>query len=186
MNRITLAIVLFFSIALGLYWQVQMKKNEQQVNAASNVVQPDFVADDLYSVSFNDRGEVESRVMAVYMEHFDASNLTRFSQPVYLLYPDNGQANWRISAAKGTLKQDDNIVTLENNVIIDAITPNEPLQQLKTSYLQLDLDTMIMRSDRVIQVNGSNFKAEGTGLYANLNAQTVELLNQVTGIYEPN
>ena len=186
MNRITLAIVLFFSIALGLYWQVQLKKSEQQSSAGSGVVTPDFVADNLKSVSFNEKGDVESRVSAEHMEHFDASNLTRFTRPVYLLYPDDGAAHWRISATEGALDKDDNIVTLQNNVIIDAITPNEPLQQLRTSYLQLDLDTMIMRSDRMIQVDGMNFKVEGTGLYADLNAQTVELLNQVTGIYEPN
>lgn len=186
MSRVTLAIVLFFSIALGLYWQVQMKKNEQQTSASTGIEQPDFVADNLKSVSYNDEGKVESRVSADHMEHYEANNLTRFTQPVYLLYPDDGNAHWRISATEGTLDRHDNIVTLQNNVIIDAITPNEPLQQLKTSYLELDLDTMIMRSDRVINVDGVGFKVDGTGLYADLNEQTVELLNQVTGIYEPN
>lgn len=186
MNRVTLAILLFFSIALGLYWQVQMKQNEQDANADSNIITPDFVAKDLKSINFNSKGDVESRVTADYMEHFATSNLTNFTEPVFLLYPENEKGYWRIAAKQGALDKNVNMVTLHKDVIINAIAPDEPMQKLMTSYLQLDLNTMIMRSDQAIAVEGDDYRLQGVGLYADLNQQTVELLNQVTGIYEAN
>ncbi|BDM63164.1 lipopolysaccharide export system protein LptC [Shewanella sp. NFH-SH190041] len=185
MNRVTLAIVLFFSVALGLYWQAYVKKNAAENTPQSHVIQPDFVADNLTSVSFNDAGEVESRLSAAHMEHFDASNQTTFTQPVYLLYPANGQAQWRIQASEATLDKNSNKVVLQNNVIIDAISPNEPIQHISTSYVSLNLKTMVMTSDKEIHIQGNDFTIRGQGLHAELNKQTVELLHEVTGIYEP-
>ncbi len=184
MNRVTLAIILFFSTALILYWQVQNKRNAPQSEAPVDVVRPDFVADDLRSVNFDEQGNVASRVAAAHMEHYEASEKTFFNQPVYLVYPDKGEAQWRLSANEGRLNRKSNRVVLENNVIIDAISPNEPIQSLKTSYVELDLDTMIMTSDREILIEGKDFNIKGSGLYADLNAQQVKLTSQVKGTYE--
>lgn len=184
MNRVTLAIILFFSTALALYWQVQLKRGAQSADSEHAEVKPDFVADDLRSVEFNDQGLVNSRVSASHMEHFDDANLTYFTDPVYLVYPDDGKAQWRLQAKQGTLNKITGEVVLQKDVIINAISPQEPIQTLTTSYMQLDLNTMIMTSDRVISIKGSDFMIQGTGLYADLNAQEVQLTSQVEGTYE--
>ncbi|MGL5409262.1 MAG: LPS export ABC transporter periplasmic protein LptC, partial [Shewanella sp.] len=103
---------------------------------------------------------------------------------VYLVYPDQGKAQWRIRADQGRLSKNTGKVELENNVIIDAINPEEPIQTLSTSFLELDLNTMIMTSDRIIYVTGKDFTIQGQGLYADLNAQEVQLTSQVIGTYE--
>ena len=43
---------------------------------------------------------------------------------------------------------------------------------------------MIMTSDRIIYVTGKDFNIQGQGLYADLNAQEVQLTSQVVGTYE--
>ncbi|MCE9687085.1 LPS export ABC transporter periplasmic protein LptC [Shewanella sp. AS16] len=184
MNRVTLAIIAFFSTALILYWQVQHKHGSQDSGNLAAQNRPDFMANDLRSISFNDEGKVNSRVTAKYMEHFAEFNLTKFTQPVYLIYPDKGQAQWRLRANQGRLNKDSGKVVLENDVIIDAISPTEPVQTLTTSYLELDLNTMIMTSDRVIYVKGKDFNIRGQGLYADLNAQEVQLTSQIEGTYD--
>ncbi|GGI79587.1 LPS export ABC transporter periplasmic protein LptC [Shewanella gelidii] len=186
MNRITLAIIALFSAAIVLYWQVQVKRSQQESSTIESGVRPDFVVDDLRSVEFDEKGEVHTRVTATHMEHFDSSNLTFFTNPVYLVYPDEGKTQWRLSAETGNLNKNTGKVVLETNVIIDAIAPHEPIQSLSTTVLELDLNTMIMTSDDKITIKGNGFNVQGTGLYADLNAQEVHLLSQVVGIYETN
>lgn len=184
MNRITVGILLFFGTALALYWQVQLKRGDQDKQLQPSENRPDFVAENLRSVEFNDQGLVNSRVSASHMEHYDDTELTYFTNPIYLVFPDEGKAQWRLEAKQGTLDKNTGTVVLENNVIINSISPEEPIQTLTTSYLQLNLDSMIMTSDRVIDIKGSDFTIQGTGLYADLNAQEVQLTSQIKGIYE--
>ncbi|MBO1273346.1 MAG: lipopolysaccharide export system protein LptC [Shewanella sp.] len=184
MNRVTLAIIAFFTAALILYWQVQNKRNTDASLQNSDVVRPDYVADDLHSVSYDENGMISSRVSAKHMEHYEQDDRTVFSSPVYWIFPDKGQAEWRMTAEQGLLDKRSNKVVLENNVIIDAISPTEPIQSISTSYLELNLSNMIMTSDKNILVKGQDFDITGQGLYADLNAQQVKLLSQVKGTYE--
>ncbi|MFQ6372928.1 LPS export ABC transporter periplasmic protein LptC [Shewanella sp. YIC-542] len=184
MNKVTLAIIAFFTAAVLLYWQIQHKRNTQENPQTSVTEQPDYVADDLHSVSYDVNGMIASRVTAKHMEHYEQHDRTVFTNPVYWIFPDNGQAEWRMTAKQGLLEKRSNKVVLQNNVIIDAISPTEPIQSISTSYLELDLGSMIMTSDRHIQVNGQDFNITGQGLYADLNAQQVRLLSQVKGTYE--
>ena len=184
MNRVLFAILFLFSTATVLYWQVQLKKEHSSSASNTEVIQPDFVASNLHSIDFNVKGYVASKVQAQHMEHFQSTNMTYFTQPIYLVYPDRGDSSWRIQAQQGSLNKTTGKVVLQKNVIIDAISPEEPVQELSTSYLELDLNTMIMTSDKTISVKGKDFKIKGKGLYADLNAQEVELTSQVEGIYE--
>ncbi|MCH4295776.1 LPS export ABC transporter periplasmic protein LptC [Shewanella sp. 3B26] len=184
MNRVTLAIILLFGTALALYWQVQSKKASQPQPTAS-VQKPDYVATDLRSISYDSEGKLESRVSASYMEHFDGDAQTLFTQPVYTLFPQDGKGEWRLSAKIGRLDKASDRVMLEQDVLIEAISFNEPLRQLNTSYLELDLKTMILTSEQEILISGNNFHMSGVGLHADLNAQEVKLLSKIKGTYEP-
>ncbi|MCG9698187.1 LPS export ABC transporter periplasmic protein LptC [Shewanella sp. Isolate11] len=183
MNRVTLAIIAFFGAALILYWQVQVKRSSHDASLDS-IDRPDYVVNNLKSVQYNEKGNVNSRVSASHMEFYADKNITYFSKPIYLVYPDKGDAQWRLRSTKGTLDKNSGRVTLENDVIIDAISPNEPIQTIETTYLELDLNTMIMTSDRNIRITSRDFFITGQGLQADLNAQNVRLLSQVEGTYE--
>lgn len=184
MNRVTLAIIAFFGTALILYWQVQHKRGADTDGSLNTADRPDYIIEDLRSVEFNEQGQVNSRVTAKHMEHYELKNQTFFTQPVYLVYPDQGKAEWQIQADQGRLNKETGKVVLENNVIIDAINSQEPIQTLSTSFLELDLNTMIMTSDRIIYITGNDFNIQGRGLYADLNVQEVQLTSQVVGTYE--
>lgn len=184
MSRVTLAIIAFFGTALVLYWQVQQKRSSDMDNSLNNADRPDYIIEDLHSIEFNEQGQVNSRVTAKHMEHYELKDQTFFTQPVYLVYPDKGKAQWQLQADQGRLNKNAGKVVLENNVIINAIDSQEPIQSLSTSFLELDLNTMIMTSDRVIYVTGKDFNIQGQGLYADLNAQEVQLTSQVVGTYE--
>jgi lipopolysaccharide export system protein LptC len=184
MNRVTLAIIAFFSAALFLYWQVQVKRSAMESTRVDVVERPDFIADDLRSAEFNQQGLLVSRVMAKHMEHFESTQETYFTEPVYLIYPGSGKAQWQLQANQGKLNKLTGKMLLENNVIIDAINIEEPVQSISTQSLALDINTMIMTSDDMLYVKGKDFIIQGLGLYADLNAEELTLLSQVEGTYE--
>ncbi|WP_299490126.1 LPS export ABC transporter periplasmic protein LptC [uncultured Shewanella sp.] len=183
MSRVSIAIALLFGTAIILYWQVQSKKEDQSLNVDISQ-RPDYIVEDLSGVEYNKLGLVSSRVSAKHMEHYDSTNMTYFTEPVYFIYPDNQQGKWRIRANKGTLNKVTGKVTLENNVIIDSLSPEQPVKTVKTDFLELDLNTKIMTSNKHIYITGVDFTIEGKGLYADLNTQTVKLTSQVEGTYE--
>lgn len=182
MNRVTIAIFVFFSTALYLYWQVQLKQGQQQVK--SQVELPDYVATQLNSVTYDKNGQLSSQVSAEYMEHFKEKDLTLFSKPEYLLYGDDIHSPWQITALQGRLNKRQGKVFLEGEVKIKAVNKQEPLQSVVTKHLQMDLNSKTMESDEMVYIRGNGFKSQGLGLYADFNQQTVRLQSQVTGTYE--
>ncbi|MCU7369343.1 LPS export ABC transporter periplasmic protein LptC [Paucibacter sp. O1-1] len=86
---------------------------------------------------------------------------------LYLIYPKNGKAQWQLSADRGQLNKQTNKVILENNVIIDAIDIEEPLQSLTTQTVTLDPSTMIGNSQEMVYIKGKGFMIQGLGLHAN-------------------
>ncbi|MEI6860311.1 MAG: LPS export ABC transporter periplasmic protein LptC [Shewanella sp.] len=185
MSRVTVGIIVFFGTALLLYWQVQSKKSDEAVTIDVSL-RPNYIADNLRSVEYNELGLVSNRVTARHMEHFDEANITYFTHPIYLIYPDGGEAQWRLQSTKGMLNKESGKVILENNVIIDSISSEEPIRTMKTSYLELDFNTMTMTSDRKVYIIGNDFMIQGVGLFGDLNTQKIQLLSKVKGIYEVN
>ncbi|MGB6138143.1 MAG: LPS export ABC transporter periplasmic protein LptC [Shewanella sp.] len=185
MNRVTIGIAAFFGLAFVLYWQAQVKRSEMDAIKIVGVERPDFIADNLRTIEFNKEGLIASKVTAKHMEHYASSDITHFTEPVYLIYPENGKAQWQLSADRGQLNKQTNKVILENNVIIDAIDIEEPLQSLSTQTVTLDLSTMIGSSEEMVYIEGKGFMIQGLGLHADLNAQKLSLLSKVEGTYEP-
>ncbi|QIR13511.1 LPS export ABC transporter periplasmic protein LptC [Shewanella aestuarii] len=186
MSRSTLAICAFFGLALALYWQVQLKRSQMDLTKSNNIERPDYIAQDLKTTVFNEQGYIDNKMTAKHMEHYASNNKTLFTEPVLLIYPENGEALWQLTAEKAILDQDINEVSLLNNVIIDAIDMTEPLQSLSTEQMTMDLETMIGRSEEWVLLKGNGFQIKGLGLHAELNAEQITLLSQVEGTYEPN
>ncbi|GLS83399.1 LPS export ABC transporter periplasmic protein LptC [Paraferrimonas haliotis] len=183
MSRVTIITLLMFAIATGLYWQVQQKRAADQSSADDGTYQPDFVATELNSRVYDEAGNLSSRVHADSMEHYQALNLTIFGAPRYNVFPNEGGSQWQLSAKTGTLNNDTQNVLLEEGVLIEAISPNEPIKNITTSYLEVDLNSMIMTSNKALFVEGDDFDLTGVGLFADLNENKVNLLKQVEGTY---
>ncbi|WP_163934545.1 LPS export ABC transporter periplasmic protein LptC [Paraferrimonas sp. SM1919] len=183
MKRI-FAVCLFCGLlAFTLYWQAQLKRANSDA-AANTSIQPDFIATGLTSVTFTAKGFKESQLKADYMEHYQSLDMTNFEKPLVYIYPNNGSSQWTATSAQGTFNTDTQVLSLSNQVIIQAIEPNEPIQSLSSQYLELNLDTMIISSQRKVDIYGSNYHLTGVGLYGDLEANYIDLKQQVNGTYE--
>lgn len=182
MTRIIVLIGLFFASCFILFWNpfwsiTESKKDNFQ---AQNL--PDFIAKDMTLKRFDESGYLSSLVKAEKMEYY-SDNLTTLTKPSYIIYPKKGAPRWKINADTGIFDQQNSVI-LSSNVVISAIDPNEALQKLYTSYLEIDLNLMKVSSDKVIKIKGKQYNATGTGLKADLTLRTFELIENIQATYE--
>ena len=182
MSRIIILIGLFFVSCFFLFWNPFWSIIESQKGKTQADNLPDFIAKSVSLKRFDESGYLSSLVKADKMEYY-SNNFTKLTNPSYIIYPKKGAPRWKIDADSGTFDQQ-NSVTLNSNVIISAIDPNEPLQKLYTSYLEIDLQLMTVRSDKVITIEGMQYNATGTGLKADLTLRIFELIENIQATYE--
>ena len=182
MTRVTLLIGLFFISCVLLFWNPFWSITETKANLTENLYLPDFTTKNMTLKRFDEDGYLSSLVKADKMEYYN-NNVTTFTKPSYIIYPKKGTPRWKIDADSGVFDQE-NKVTLKNNVIISAIDPNEALQNISTSYLEIDLALMKITSDRVIKIEGKQYNATGVGLKADLTLRTFELIKDIQATYE--
>lgn len=185
MSRAGVLICLFFLAGLLLFWNPFWSINEQTTQPKPKLHQPDFIADDMTLRQHNSQGNLSSQVHAQHMAHYDENNVTEFTKPSYIIYPEDGDPRWKISADIGIFNQRDHVV-LKNNVIINAIDPNESVKSITTSRLELDLNTMKVSSNDVIKIIGEQYSITGVGLKADLNQQKIELIKDIQAVYDNN
>jgi len=183
MNRVTLLIGLFFISCILLFWNPFWSINSVKVQPQS--FKPDFVANDMTLRQYNDDGYLSSQLHAKYMASYDAANITEFTKPSYILYPQQGSPKWKITADIGLFDQSEHVV-LTNNVIISAIDPKQKIKSITTSRLELNLVTMMVTSDQEIKIIGQQYDITGVGLKADLNQQKIELIKDIQAIYDNN
>ncbi len=181
MKRELLAGLLLLTMAAGLYWRSLHSGNDQPVLSPER--EPDFVARTLRTRAYDSAGRLNAEIAADRMEHYQDEALTAFSRPVYLLYPESGDGIWKIQSQSGQL-QDNRYLLLEQEVVVTAIEPGEPLQTIHTDQLALDLETMIMTSESLVRAEGNAFTLQATGLWADLNINRIELKDRVSATYE--
>ncbi|SHI05968.1 LPS export ABC transporter periplasmic protein LptC [Ferrimonas marina] len=181
MKRELLAGLLMLAMAGGLYWRsVQLEDNAPAYDSASD---PDFVARALKIRSFDERGRLTGEIAADSMQHFEEQQLTEFERPVTLIHPENGDGAWKVEASAGVLTEN-RYLELTEQVLVTAIEPDEPLSRLSTTALSVDLQTMVMTSDAIIEAEGNTFTLSAEGLWADLNSNQMKLQRKVNATYE--
>ncbi|GAA4901608.1 LPS export ABC transporter periplasmic protein LptC [Ferrimonas pelagia] len=173
--------LILLALAAGLYWRsVQLEEQAPAFDASS---EPDFVARALRTRSYDANGRLAAEIAADSMQHYQQEALTEFDQPIYLIYPEDQPGVWKVQATSGRLQQN-RYLLLQQQVVITAIEPEEPLRTIHTDHLTLDLETMVMTSDAPIRAEGELFTLNATGLWADLNHNKIELQHDVNATYQ--
>ncbi|MDO6444789.1 LPS export ABC transporter periplasmic protein LptC [Colwellia sp. 1_MG-2023] len=185
MTRIYIVSLLFFIFSVVSYIVIEWHQNSNQVsNAIDNKVSPDFIAESLNSETYNNTGQLSYIIDANRMEHYSELAVTHFEFPKYTLYPKNTDSPWKISANEGTL-YNSNRVKLESKVALIATDSESLIQEIHGKYLELDLNTNIISSEKKIEIKGIDFTMHGTGLIVDLNTKQVTLTKHEKTIFQP-
>ncbi|WP_432456009.1 MULTISPECIES: LPS export ABC transporter periplasmic protein LptC [unclassified Agarivorans] len=180
MNKPTWFFAVLFMVALVL-WQLS-PSDTQQLTETREINKPNFIAEQLYSVSFGEQGRPRYRIYAEQMAYFEQLKHTTFSQPKILVYPDPKQPVWQIVADQATVQQQ-HTVMLNDNVVIKNLSRSKYVRDLITDSLEIDLQNETMHSDKLVTVYGPSYELYGRGMNGDLANEIVTLLNDIEAVY---
>ncbi|AWB59063.1 MULTISPECIES: LPS export ABC transporter periplasmic protein LptC [unclassified Colwellia] len=184
MNRITIATIALFLLALTTYGILEWFGAEKQTsNILESANQPEFIAENLNSDVYKSTGPLSYNVEAQRMEHYAQLEVTHFEYPRYTLYPKNNKPTWQITANEGTL-YNNNRVKLKNRVRLIATDEESLIQEVHGKNLEMDLKTNIISSEQTILILGKGFTMYGSGLIVDLNTTQMTLTEHVQTIYK--
>ncbi|MCY7294822.1 LPS export ABC transporter periplasmic protein LptC [Alteromonas sp. a30] len=185
MNRVSISITLLFLLILLLnlpIWQHDTEESEK--SDAISSFQPNYLANKMLSTLYNDKGMVTHKVYAEKMEHFEELGFTLFEKPNYTIFTERTENPWSVIAEEGTLYED-NRIQLEKNVQIKSIGEGEFVQQITTSFIEINLDEKTMTSDQPVVITGQDYVIHSNGFVANMLTRKFELLDHVQTIFTP-
>ena len=184
-NRLGLSISALFILALLMYIPTWMEEQpETQGSSENDALKPAYKAKNLTTTLYNQDGELNHKVFAESMEHYDQLGFVLFQQPKYTLYTENASSPWVVTAQEGTLYNNE-LIQLENSVVIENQTSDDFVKRLSTEYIQINLETKQMTPDQPVEILGTQYLILSNGFNANLRTQEYELLDHVQTTYSP-
>lgn len=184
MNRIGWSIALIFSAVLILYLPILLEGEPEQTSLDGDIaLVPNYQAVNLNSKLFDENGELSHQVAADKMEHFEELGFTVFENPVYTLFLNDGQP-WQVTANEATL-HNNNRIQLEKNVKIVNLRSEDYVKEIKTEYIEIDLQQKTLSSDQIVTISGVNYDVTSVGLFGNLSTQQYELRDHVQTEFNP-
>ncbi len=177
-----LVVTTFLGISLYLWYPMLQLTNTSEI-LEEPVLVPDFTAMLLHQELFDQNGNLKQEVFSQKMEHFAELSLTYFEGPEFIIY-QNDKPYWRLSAQIGSMQ--DGRLILDKNVVMYQLTDNELVTTIETEYLEINLNTQVVTTDKAIIIKGRRSTIEGQGLKADLKAGKVKLTQHVRTILKGN
>lgn len=184
-NRLGVSISALFILAMLMYLPTWMEEEPAITGSQqSDALKPAYKAKNLTTTLYNQEGQLNHKVFATSMEHYDQLGFVLFQQPQYTLYTESNSSPWVVSAVEGTLYNNE-LIQLENNVVIENQTGDDFVKTITTQYIQINLDNKQMTSDQTVEILGSQYVIQSNGFNANLRTQEYELIDHVQTTYSP-
>lgn len=186
MNRIN-SFALFVLILSALIYSI-IEWRSSSLDKDTLIVdeqRPNFIAEKLHSKIYNDSGKLSHTIKAERMEHYEDLEVSYFELPNYILYPEQEQHPWQVSANEATLYKD-NRVELKTEVHIRATEIGSLIKEIHCKSIALDLTTNIISSEQDVVVVGKDFTMYGSGLIIDLHTKQMKLTQHEYTIYKKN
>ncbi|RUO30599.1 LPS export ABC transporter periplasmic protein LptC [Aliidiomarina sedimenti] len=185
--RVSFILVSIAIALLFLFWRPFSEPEETLPQLDPAELQPDFVAEGLFTRIFNPDGELQHRIESTRMAHFSVIGLTELSNPVYIttIQRDDGVTElWQLRADRGNYYDDERLI-LEDNVRITNEDETSFIRAIETEYLTINTSTQVISTDHPVRIYGPQFEVQGQGMRTNLESQQLELTEHVQTVYFP-
>ncbi len=182
-NLASLAGVLLVLGAAGWYWG--MGKNQGQDQITDENRRPDYVIQEIRALETDNRGQVERRLSAPEVRHYDKPlEVAEIDSPVFTLY-DNGQESWRLTSRHGQLLNQNNEIVLTESVHAERRDPAAVAVTLDTDTLHIFPKEERLYTQSQVKIASPQGQLASRGIEANLRTGNLVLNESVTGNYAP-
>ena len=157
MNRLSLSILFLFLLIVLLNLPIWVDTNvKPEIDNDEVSWQANYEANQMLSTLYNEQGLITHKVFANKMEHFEDLGFTIFTQPQYTIFTEETESPWEVDAKEGTLYED-NRIQLEEDVHIKTLNEAGFVQQIETSFIEINLTDKTMMSDQPVVITGEHY-----------------------------
>jgi hypothetical protein len=174
-----------------LAWFYSLNQEDEGLNALiKQADSPEYSGQNMNTTVYSPAGKKQYLATSDKVEHYTSDGHTDFQKPKVRLLDleiqnsgSTDKESWELSADKAKLTKD-NMLYLEGNVVAQSLSPLSRLQRIETESAVVNLTTQDIRSDKMVKLNGQNFRSTGLKLTGNLQQQVANLKEQVKTHYE--
>ncbi len=180
-NFINLFLLSLVLISAVLWWRM----TDHNTAPAQPSSDPQLVMQDVTMVKFNLQGQVQYRLLSPRITYFTQNKSANVYQP-HLIVAQNQQPPWNITAKVAHINNHFNKITLVNAVKLQqAATSKNPATVATTESITLYPKQKLAQTNKPVQMQQGDNTIAGTGMHADLNKGTIQLLSNVSGFYVP-
>ncbi len=185
MNRLRLFASLIFIFVMSMMWlSLKEKPQDTATKEQSSEAKPDYVAYDLNRIVFDKNGQRIQTLSAKTMTYYESQNRAEFDSPLLLLESRNNKGKWRVSAQKGQLIENNRLL-LSDEVNAVNLTESDYIDRITSQYFHIDLKASTMHTEQPVQLFGDGLEITGSGLFADLNQEKIDLIKHANTKYLP-
>lgn len=144
---------------------------------------PDYVLHDFELVSLDSDGRESFTLRAPSMQRDPGKRSMSMVTPVFLL-PDSQDHYWRVTARKGWVSPDGDLLRLRGKVHVAGPPEGKPVS-LRSEQMNVYPDTNLASSPAPVTVTEPGLTMRGRGFRAELDANRFTILSQATARYVP-
>lgn len=174
-------LIIFALVATATYLWFAPDPADDAMQAEREIL-PDYIAEDVTQLIFDEQGQLTEQIKAERLEHFEQLGFTQFELPVYTLFNQNIQPAWQATSLYGIWFPEDKVV-LEQNVKITNLQPDDLVQWIETDMLEMLFPDNSLQTSHPVYVQGNGFYIKGSGLQADLTEKTLQLLQHQETVY---
>lgn len=176
-------LLLMVTLALLSFW-LERTAREEPVQDVQRRHDPDYTVERFTITDFSRDGVPLSTLSGVKMVHYPDDDSTELAAP-RLVHNRPDEPRLVLSAERGALSRDAAEIFLNDNVqLLREAGQGLPEARVRTSYLQVERERALARTDREVRVDERGRTLVGQGMeYDNLAGQ-LQLHSQVRGRFE--
>ncbi|MEE2023891.1 LPS export ABC transporter periplasmic protein LptC [Alkalimonas mucilaginosa] len=135
---------------------------------------PDFIAEQLTRIVYDEQGQLSELVQAERMEHYDLLGFTQLDRPIFTLLDRAHNLSWQASSRTAVLYPDDKLI-LDGDVLLQNLVTEALIDRVQTSYLEMSLASEILSTEENVDIFGAGFTISGRGMQASIAEQTIHI-----------
>lgn len=191
-NYIPLPWLLVFLLAL-VFFGFSLSPNpemEKKINEDTSGF-PQFFMKNVSTSEFDISGKLRYQLSTPTIAHYQLlmnnpgeNDYTLIDRPSLIFYQDEQQP-WTITAMQGRSEQNGNLIKLLNQVVLSQQSESQGLITIMTDELRAKPVEQFVETDKAVKIRAEQTQIDAIGLKANLATSQLQLNSQVEAVYEP-
>jgi lipopolysaccharide export system protein LptC len=176
-------LALMFVLALLTFW-LERTVREEETHPSLRRHDPDYLASNFTSTTYNREGGAETVLSATRMLHYPDDDSTELLSP-RVVQAKPAEPRFTVSADRGALsRQGDEIFLYDNVVLVREADAERPEARMTTSFLHIVRDRSLVRTDREVLIVEGRRSLSGRGMEYNNESRELVLRSDVQARFE--